>query len=67
MTLKNDAKKKKKLTCGFKYDMKDLVNFHLTIQKSEIFFDGQSVCTKYTRFQLEKYSYLSLNNDVNFQ
>ena len=30
MTLKKDAKFKKKLTCGFKYDMKDLVNFHLT-------------------------------------
>ena len=27
MTLKSDAKSKEKLTCGFKYDMKDLVNF----------------------------------------
>ena len=27
MTLKSDAKFKEKLTCGFKYDMKDLVNF----------------------------------------
>ena len=27
MTLKIDAKFKEKLTCGFKYGMKDLVNF----------------------------------------
>ena len=27
MTLKSDAKYKEKLACGFKYDMKDLVNF----------------------------------------
>ena len=27
MTLKSDAKFKEKLACGFKYDMKDLVNF----------------------------------------
>ena len=27
MKLKSDAKFKEKLTCGFKYDMKDLVNF----------------------------------------
>ena len=27
MTLKSDAKFKEKLTCGFKYDMKDLVSF----------------------------------------
>ena len=27
MKLKSDAKFKEKLTCGFKYDMKDSVNF----------------------------------------
>ena len=27
MKLKSDTKFKEKLTCGFKYDMKDLVNF----------------------------------------
>ena len=27
MTLKSDAKFKEKLKCGFKYDMKDIVNF----------------------------------------
>ena len=35
MTLKSDAKFKEKLTCGFKYDMKNLVNSHRTTQKSE--------------------------------
>ena len=34
MILKSDAKFKEKLTCGFKHDMKDLVNFHPTTQKS---------------------------------
>ena len=33
--LKSDAKFKEKLTCRFKYDMNDLVNFHQTTQKSE--------------------------------
>ena len=27
MTLKSDAKFKEELTCGFKYDMRNLVNF----------------------------------------
>ena len=34
MTLNIDAKFKEKLTCGFKYDMRNLVNFHPTTQKS---------------------------------
>ena len=38
MTFKSDAKFKEKLTCGFKYHMKNLVNFDLTTQKSEIYF-----------------------------
>ena len=37
MTLKSDAKFKEKLICGFKYDMKNLVNFHPTIQKFKNF------------------------------
>ena len=28
MTLKSDAKFKEKLTCGFKYDMRNMANFH---------------------------------------
>ena len=38
MTLKSDTKFKEKLTCGFKYDMRILMNFHPTTQKSENFF-----------------------------
>ena len=41
MTLKSDAKFKEKLTSGFKYDTKNLVNFHPTTQMSQKFyFDG---------------------------
>ena len=55
MTLKNDAKFKEKLTCGFKYEMKNLVCFHPNPQKSEIFFSIGSFCAKYTRFEAQKY------------
>ena len=37
MALKSDAKLKEKLTCGFKYDMTNLVNFHPITQKSKNF------------------------------
>ena len=36
-TMKTRAKFKEKLTCGSKYDMKNLVNFHPTTQKPENF------------------------------
>ena len=56
MTLKSDGKfKKKKLTCGFTYDMRNLVNFHPTTQKSENFFSIYSFSQKYARFELQKY------------
>ena len=55
MTLESDAKCKEKLTCGFKYDMRNLTNFHLTTQKSENFFSVGSFCPKYARFGLQKY------------
>ena len=55
MTLKSDVKFKEKLTTGFKYDMRNLVNFHPTTQKSEKFFSVGSFCPKYTRFELRKY------------
>ena len=35
MTLKGDAKFKGKLTCGFKNDIRKLVNFHASSRKSE--------------------------------
>ena len=33
MTLKNDAKFEEELTCRFKFDMKNLINFDLNTQK----------------------------------
>ena len=41
MTLKGDAKFKGKLTCGLKNDIRNLVNFHASSQKSgNLNFDG---------------------------
>ena len=55
MTLKSDAKFKEKLTCDFKYDMRNLVKFHLTTQKSENFTSMGSFCPKHIRSELKKY------------
>ena len=55
MTLKSDAKFKEKMASGFKYDMRNFVNFHPTTQKSEDLFSTGSFCPKYTRFGLQKY------------
>ena len=55
MTLKSDAKFKEKLTSGFKYDMRNFVNFYPTTQNSENLFSMGSLCPKYTRFELQKY------------
>ena len=55
MTLKSDAQFKEKLTSGFKYDMRNFVNFYPTTQKSENLFSMGSLCPKYTRFELQKY------------
>ena len=35
MTLKNDAKFDEELTCRFKIDMKNLMNFNSSVQKSQ--------------------------------
>ena len=55
MTLKSDAKFKEKLTFGFNYDMKDLVNFHPITQKSESFTLRGYFWPKCMRFELKKY------------
>ena len=55
MTLKNDSKFKEKLTSCFKYDMRNLVNFHPTTQKSEHFTSIGSFCQKHITFELKKY------------
>ena len=46
---------KEKLTSGFKYDMRNLVNFHPTTRKSENFTSTGYFCPKYMRFELKKY------------
>ena len=53
MTL-SDAKSKEKLTCGFKCDMKNLMNFHPTAQTFENFTSMGSFCQKYMRFGIKK-------------
>ena len=70
MTLKSGARFKEKLTCGFKCDMKDLVNFHPTTQKSESFTSMGYLCPKYMRFELkntEGLSFMTLNSDTKFE
>ena len=53
MILKSDAKFKEKLICGFKYDIRNFVNFHPTTQKSENFTSmGSSMGS--LRFELKK-------------
>ena len=46
MTLKGDAKFKGKLTCGLKNDIRNLVNFHASNQKSENFQFDQILFSK---------------------
>ena len=71
MTLKSDAKFKEKLTCGFKYDMRNFVNFHSTSQKSENFTSMGYFCPKYIRFEVKKnteeLSFMALNSDSKFE
>ena len=70
MTLKSDAKFKEKLTCGFKYDMRNLVNFHPTTQTSENFTSMGYFCPKYIRFELkntEELSFMTLSSDAKFE
>ena len=70
MTRKSDAKFKEKLTCSFKYDMRDFVNFHPTSQKSKNFTSMGYSCPKYMRFDLkntEKLSFMTLNSVAKFE
>ena len=55
MTQKIDAKCKEKPTCDFKYDIMNLVDFHLTTQKPENFTSAGSFRPIYIRFELQKY------------
>ena len=70
MTLKSDAKFKEKLTCGFKYDMRNLVIFLLTTQKFENFKLMGYFFPKYKWFELknkEELSFRILNSHSKFE
>ena len=54
MRLKSDAKFKEKLTFGFKYDIRNLVNFHPATQNSENLTSMSSFYPKYVRFKRKK-------------
>ena len=56
MTVKSDAKVEGKLTLGSKNNMRNLVNFHPTTQKSKNFSSMSYFCPKYLRFELKKYN-----------
>ena len=67
MALKSDAKFKEKLTCGFKYELRNLVKFQPTTQKPENLTSMGSFCPKYVRFgqkRIERLSFIILNSDV---
>ena len=55
MTLKSDAKFEEKLTLGSKNDMRNLVNFHSTTQKSRNFTSMGYFCPNFMSFELKEY------------
>ena len=55
LALKSDAKVKEKLALGSKNEMRTLVNFHPTPQKSKDFTSMGYFCPNYMRFELKKY------------
>ena len=56
MTLKSDEKFKEELTCSFKYDIRNLVNFNASSGKSEnLNFDVPLLSIAYIKFQLKKH------------
>ena len=71
MTLKCDVKFKEKPTCSFKYDMRNLVNFHPTTQKSENFFSmGSSFVQSIQGLsykETEDFSSMTLKSDAKFE
>ena len=71
MTLKIDAKFEEKLTLGSKSDMRNLVNFNPTTQKSKSFNLMGYFCPKYIEFELKKIqrslSFTTLNSDAKFE
>ena len=56
MTLQSGTKFKEKMTCSFKYDVRNFVNFHSTTQKFQNFTSMDYYCPKYMRFELKRYA-----------
>ena len=70
MTLKSDARSKGKLTFGFKYDMRNLINFHPATQKSKNLTLMDYFCSNYMRFDLKRYrgvTFMTLNSDAKLE
>ena len=71
MTLKSDAKFKEKLTCDFKYDMRNLVNFNLpNHSKVQTFnFDGLFLSKVYevSAKKIQESSFMTLNSNAEFE
>ena len=55
MTLKSDEKFERKLTLGSKKDMRNLLKFHPTTQKSKNFTLVGYFCPGYMRFELQNF------------
>ena len=54
ITLKNDAKLKKELTCALKNNMRSLVNFDPITEKSQNLHFNEVFLQKYIMFELKK-------------
>ena len=70
MTLKSDEKFKEKLTCSFEHDIRNLLNFHSTTQKSQNFTSTGSFCPKYKGLRLKNTKelyFMSVNSDAKFE
>ena len=70
MTLQSDAKFEEKLTLGSKNDMRNVMNFQPTTQKSINFTSMGYFFPKYMRFEqkntLEELSFMTLNSGATF-
>ena len=62
MTLKSHAEFKENLTCNFKHDMRNLVNFHKSTEKSENFTSMGSFVQS-IKVESEELSFITLNSD----
>ena len=70
MTLTRDANFKEKLTCSFKFGMRNFVNFYLTSQKSKNLTSMGYFSPKYMRFKpkhTKELSFMTLNSDAKFE